>query len=272
MGRNLELTEDQALAILKTGARPVWLAKDLAAHAGVSRPTAKDRLESLATKEEVETINVGNATLYYVVGIETRPVGDGDEPVKRDLRRTFEDQFVGLETHPWTAVLPADGPAVAGDKIQIEVEGRPGDWHRHRRRVFEDRRKKLYSEELTADRVQALLSGELYERPTVPIEHASYPEEYDLESNIGVEIVETDHGAAVVAGGMKNYLIRPCNNAVHLRNVEVDWISPLGDGMEVEYSDSVMIDPTHWDKNSHDRNRPPEIQAAIDQLQDTMGE
>jgi len=81
---------------------------------------------------------------------------------------------------------------------------------------------------------QALISGELYEKPTVPIEHTDYPDDYDLELNIGVKDIEKDGTTAFVVAGMKNYLVRPCNDAVFLKDVSVDWISPKGDGQEIE--------------------------------------
>jgi DNA-binding Lrp family transcriptional regulator len=258
MGRNIELTEEQVLAIMRYANRPVWTASKLAERAGVARSTATKRLKKLAEAEEVETVQVGNATAYYLVGIETQPVGDGEEPIKRDLRRSFEDRFVGLPSAPWTAVHPNDGPAEAGDKIQIQVEGRPGNWRSFMTRLYENRRQELHYNETDEEEVQALISGELYEKSTVPIEHTDYPDDYDLELNIGAEFKGDPPKQALIAAGVKNYLIRPCNDAVFLKNVEVDWLCPIGEGQELE---TVELEVP----NRESSKRPPEVQKVIDE-------
>jgi hypothetical protein len=38
----------------------------------------------------------------------------------------------------------------------------------------------------------------------------------------------------LVATGFKNYLLKPCNDAVFLKNVRVDWISPKGEPADLE--------------------------------------
>lgn len=258
MGRNIELTEEQVLAIMRNANRPVWTASNLAEQAEVARSTATKRLKNLAEAEEVETVQVGNATAYYLVGIETQPVGDGEEPIKRDLRRSFEDRFVGLHSAPWTAVPPNDGPAEAGDKIQIQVFGRPGNWRSFDTRLYENRRQEFHYTETNEEEVQALISGELYEKPTVPIEHTDYPDDYDLELNIGAEFKGDPPKQALIAAGVKNYLIRPCDDAIFLKNVEVEWLCPIGEGQEVE---TVKIEVP----NRESSKRPPEVQKAIDE-------
>jgi len=264
MGRNIELTQSQVIEIMENGTRPVWSASQIADTAGHTRATATKRLNELTDAEKVETVKVGNTTAYFLVGIETQPVGDVDdeEPVKRDLRRSFEGRFVGLPSAPWTAVHPNDGPAEGGDKVQVQVEGRPGDWRSFTTRLYENRRRELQHSETVEEEVQALISGELVEKPTVPIEHTDYPDDYDLELNIGVKDVETDKGTAFVAAGVKNYLIRPCNDAVFLSNVEVDWLCPAGRGQEI---------PTHGfgyeeiDGDNDGSNHPEAVQEVIEQ-------
>jgi len=258
MGRNAELTESQVLEIMENANRPVWTASQLAERAGVTRATAHKRLKKLAETEEVETVQVGNATAYYLIGIETQPVGDGGEPIKRDLRRSFEDRFVGLSSAPWTAVHPNDGPAEGGDKIQIQVEGRPGNWRSFMTRLYENRRQELHYNETDEEEVQALISGELYEKPTVPIEHTDYPDDYDLELNIGAEFKGDPPKQALIAAGVKNYLIRPCDDAVFLKNVEVDWLCPIREGQELE---TVELEVP----NRESSKRPREVQKVIDE-------
>lgn len=233
MGRNIELTDSQVLEIMENGNRPVWSASQIADAAGVTRSTATKRLKKLADAEKVETVQVGNATAYYLVGIETQPQ-DGGDAIKWDLRRSFEDRFVGLPSAPWTAVHPNDGPAEGGDKVQIQVEGRPGNWRSFMTRLYENRRQELQYSETDEEEVQALISGELYEKPTVPIEHVDYPDDYDLEGKIGAEFKGEPPKQALIATGLKNHLIRPVNDAVFLKNVEVDWICPIGRGQEIE--------------------------------------
>jgi hypothetical protein len=258
MGRNIELTEEQVLAIMRNANRPVWTASNLAEQAEVARSTATKRLKNLAEAEEVETVQVGNATAYYLVGIETQPVGDGEEPVKRDLRRSYENRFVGASWAPWTAIHPNDGPANAGDKIQIEVFGRPGNWRSFDTRLHENRRQELHYNETNEEEVQALISGELYEKPTVPIEHIDYPDDYDLELNIGAEFKGDPPKRALIAAGVKNYLIRPCDDAVFLKNVEVEWLCPVGEGQELE---TVGFEIPIRESSK----RPPEVQKVIDE-------
>jgi DNA-binding transcriptional ArsR family regulator len=233
MGRNIELTASQVLEIIENGNRPVWSASQIADTAGVTRSTATKRLKKLSDAEKVETVQVGNATAYYLVGIETQPQDDGDA-IKWHLRRAFEDRFVGSPLAPWTAVHPNDGPAEGGDKVQIQVVGRPGNWGSFMTRLYENRRQELQYSETDEEEVQALISGELYEKPTVPIEHVDYPDDYDLEGNIGAEFKGEPPKQALIAAGVKNYLIRPVNDAVFLKNVEVDWICPIGRGQEIE--------------------------------------
>jgi len=83
---------------------------------------------------------------------------------------------------------------------------------------------------------QALISGELYSKPTVPIEHSGYPDDYDLEGKTGADTRRVgDHSREVlVATGFKNYLLKPCNDAVFLKDVTVDWISPKGEPADLE--------------------------------------
>lgn len=212
--------------------RPVWTASQIAEQGGVTRATAHKRLKKLAESEDVETVQVGNATAYYRVGITTKPVGEGGEPVKRDLRRSFTDRFVGLMSDPSTAIHPNDGRAEAGDRVQLQVEGEPGKWRVLHKRHPANRRSSLEPGETHEDGVQALVSGDLYGKTTTPIEHSDYPDEYDLEAKTGAVFREIGDGPwpVLVVPGPKSYLLNPCNNAVFLQNVEVDWVSLHGEG------------------------------------------
>jgi len=235
MGRNPGIRAGDVFEIMETRNRPVWTARNIAEVSDVSRPTAAKRLKKMDDDGELETVEVGNATAYYLPGIETKPADPDTDPVKQDLRRAFEDRFVGLFTEPWTAVHPNDGPAVGGDRVQIQVEGSPGNWGQFKTRLYENRRQELRDRETNEREVQALISGELYEKPTVPIEHMDYPDDYALELNVGgaYKEIEGRDRPVLIAAGVKNYLLKPCDNAVFLQNVSVDWVAPEGAGQEL---------------------------------------
>jgi hypothetical protein len=230
-GRDKAVTAEQIFEMMKGSDRPAWSAKDVGDYYDVSTPTAKDRLKELDEHGWVETVQVSNVTGYFV------PESDNLDLVERhkqSLVHEFTDKFVGLPTAPWTAVHPNDGPAEAGDKVQIRVEGTPDHWRQLMTHAWPNRREKLIYEETTSGETQALISGELYAKPTVPIEHENYPPDYDLELNIGAEYKEVDDRQILIAAGVKNYLVKPCDDAVFLKNVSVDWMSPKGHGQELE--------------------------------------
>lgn len=226
-------TPQEIFGHMKSYDRPVWTASSLADELGVSRPTIQDRLEEVEENPRVRTIQVGNTKAYYVSEEDPRPI---EEQHKDSIIDEFTDKFVGLPTAPWTAVHPNDGPAEAGDKVQIRVEGVPGRWRQQMTHMWESRRQELIYEETSADETQALISGELYAKPTVPIEHTNYPDDYDLELNIGGEYQEIEERSRpiLIVAGVKNYLVKPCNDAVFLKDVSVDWMSPKGHGQELE--------------------------------------
>lgn len=237
-GRDKAVTAEQIFEMMEGADRPAWSAKDVGDFYDVSTPTAKDRLEELDEHGWVETVQVSNVTAYFV------PESDNlglVERHKQSLVYEFTDKFVGLPSAPWTAVHPNDGPAEAGDKIQIQVEGTPDHWRQFLTHAWPNRREKLIYEETTSDETQALISGELYARPTTPIEHTDYPDDYELELNIGGEYKEVDGRRILIAAGVKNHLIKPCDDAVFLKNVSVDWMSPKGHGQEMGTGETVEL-------------------------------
>lgn len=228
-GRSPSITAEEVFNEIEKSPRPVWSATNVAEYFGVSRPTADKRLKELHNEGRLDSLKLGNAVGY----LPARPGTDralNEEELKNSIIRHFTDSFVGLPTAPWTAVNPNDGPAVEGDKVQIRVEGTPYKWYDTMTRPIEDKRGPLLESELDGDETQALIIGELYTKPTTPIEHTSYPDNYDIEVELGVSIQHTDKGSILVASGPKNYLLQPCNEAVFLKNVEVEWISPPGNG------------------------------------------
>jgi hypothetical protein len=228
--------DDEIIRLLKTGERPVWAATDIAEEFDITRQTAHNRLKRIEQEsDEVESVKVGRVTGYYVPDTNPLPPAETLEGRHSEsIVKWATDRFMGLESAPWTAVHPNDGPAEGGDKIQIWVEGQPGRWAKMFTFSEENRREKLYDDEIRADVTQALVTGTLYERPTVPIEHIGYPDDYNLEEKIGVRDVKTDKGTAFIAAGPKKHLIRPCNDAVFLTDVSVEWISPHGEGKETD--------------------------------------
>lgn len=231
MGRNPGIRESDIYEIMKTRNRPVWTAKDIGDVGGVSRVTASKRLKEMADDGNLETIEIGNATVYYLAGIEMKPTGDNDL-IKQSLRQEFENKFIGLVSEPWET--GADKPVEPGDRVQIQVDGEPGRWSTLFTRHYDNRRKELHYEETIESDTQALISGEVYEKPTTPIEHTDYPDDYDLEQKIGAEIVGDPPHQGILATGFKNYLIRPANAAKFIRDIEIEWVSPGDDDAERE--------------------------------------
>jgi len=232
-GPDKKATAQQIIHIMENYRRPVWTASSIGDELGVSRPTIQDRLEEVEKDPRVKTMQVGNTKSYYLSDEGPRSI---EEQRKHSIIEEYTDKFVGLLTEPWTAVHPNDGPAEAGDKVQIHVKGVAGNWGTFMTRTWEKRRKELTPEETSADETDALITGELYSKPTTPIEHTDYPDDYDLELNIGGEYkqVEGRSRPILIVPGVKNYLVKPCNDAVFLKDVSVDWISPKGEGQEVE--------------------------------------
>ena len=232
-GPERQITPQQILEFMEEHDRPVWTAASISDEFESSRPTVHNRLKELESDPRVRTMQVGNTKAYYLSDEDPRPI---EEQHKDSIIDAFTDKFVGLLTAPWTAVHPNDGPAEAGDKIQIRVDGEPGRWGSLLTHAWENRREELVGEETAADSTQALISGELYAKPTVPIEHENYPDDYDLELNIGGRYKEVEGRSrpVLIAAGVKNYLIKPCDDAVFLKDVSVDWISPKGEGQEME--------------------------------------
>lgn len=229
MGRNPGIRESEIYDIMKTRNRPVWTARNIADVGGVSRPTASKRLKEMAADGDLETVEVGNATAYYLAGIEMKPTGDNDL-IKQSLRQEFEDKFIGPATAPWET--GADKPVEPGDRVEIQVDGEPGRWTTVFTRHYDNRRKELHYDETSDVETQALISGEVYEKPTTPIEHTDYPDDYDLEEKIGAEIVGDPPHQGILAKGFKNYLIRPANDAKFIRDIEIEWVSPGDDDAE----------------------------------------
>lgn len=227
-GPDRAATTEEVYEIMEETDRPVWSATSLADYIDVSRPTATDRLKELHDDGRLQTMDVGNVTVYYV------PEGEPEsfeEELRQDLRREFEGRFVGLPSAPWTAVNPEHGAAEAGSDVQLVISGAPRNWA-----IVEAYAGGEY-EELTEDKTgeestQALVSGRLYAEPTTPIEHIEYPDEPDLETQLGVKIELVGNKAVLIAEGVSNHLLRPCNEAVFLSDVRIDDIVVKGEGKE----------------------------------------
>ncbi|KAB1192028.1 hypothetical protein GJR96_00660 [Haloferax sp. MBLA0076] len=238
-GRKPAVTAEEVLRHMKESSRPVWGVKELTDAFNVAKNTIRSRLEELVSRGKVEEIEFSAMTAYYLPGRVLGEQVDTEAAHRQDLFDHYTDKFVGLGTAPWTAIHPNDGPVEAGDKIQFEVFGRPGEWTEWARNHWSDRRESLEPGEVPAGETAALVSGTLYAKPTVPIEHIPYVEGYDLEKNVGGRWVPSGDSShqILVAEGLKNYLIKPCNDAVFLKDVSVDWIST---GREVPEERPVM--------------------------------
>ena len=238
-GPDPKLTTRDIYEVLHTGMRPVWTVSMLSEEFETSRPTIQKQLDGIADEyEDVSTLKVGRSTAHFVPGVTPGELQDVDteQHHRKSLEIAYKDKFVGLPTAPWTATHPHDGPTQAGDRVQLRVEGTPGDWTSTITRDWDDRREDLDPDELSPIETQALISGELYSKPTVPIEHSGYPGDFDLEGKTGADTRRVgDHSREVlVATGIKNHLLKPCNDAVFLKDVTVDWISPKGEPADLE--------------------------------------
>lgn len=235
-GRPPAVTGEEIEKHLETASKPLWTAQGLADEFDVAVATIRRRIEDLLDRGRIEEFEFPSLNAYYVPGRELGKDLDTETAHRRDLVDHFTDKWVGLRSAPWTAIHPRDGPAEAGDKIQISVVGEPGQWSEFTRRHWSERFESLEEEEKAAFETQALVSGTLYAKPTTPIEHIDYPDDYELEDKIGARWVdrEGDKPQLLVAGGPKDYLIDPCDDAVFLEDVSVDEISPVGEGYEQE--------------------------------------
>lgn len=240
VGRDQAVTEAEIYREMEADDRRAWSAKDLAAHFDVNKQTTRKRLESLLEAGWVEAVEISNVTAYFVpehVDL------DREEQHRQSLVDEFSDKFVGLETDP-TEVTSGRKSDEPGDKIQLEVRGEPGQWAIFQQRRWGNRRDDLEPVEVGATETQALISGVLREKATVPIEHVDYPDDYDLELNIGGQFEHVDgrDHPLLIAGGLDNHLIKPCNEALFLTEISIDWISPMGEGRDEDNLESVDID------------------------------
>jgi hypothetical protein len=125
--------------------------------------------------------------------------------------------------------------------------------------------------EIDAHETQALVSGVLVEKPTVPIEHVGYPDDYELELNIGgqYEQVKGRDRPILVAAGVKNYLIKPCDNAMFLTDISIDWISPESpedasddSGVDEDDLEELLEDVSEWREENIDADADAEWQVG----------
>lgn len=225
-GPDRAATTEEVYEIMEETDRPVWSATSLADYIDVSRPTATDRLKELHEDGRLQTMDVGNVTVYYVP--EGEPESLEDE-LRQDLRREFEGRFVGLPSAPWTAVNPEHGAAESGSEVQLVVSGAPRNWAIVE--AYAGAEHEALTEDKTGDgSTQALITGRLYAEPTTPIEHIEYPDEPDLETQLDVKIELVGNKAVLLAEGVSNHLLRPCNEAVFLSDVRIDDIVVKGEG------------------------------------------
>ncbi|WP_143414710.1 helix-turn-helix domain-containing protein [Halorubrum sp. SD683] len=227
MPRDGSDTRQAVLETIRSAAWPLSVS-EIADEIGTSGQTVRNHLQHLENNPNIDSRELGQTTIYRYeeqdlgvedenikVGLDPRkePVSERVEMQVRSVKEWATDRFVGLRTNPHTAVHPNDGEAGPGEKVQLRVMGVPGDWSdNHPRVLYEDRRDRLLEEETVPGEANVLLSGTLYSKPTTPIEHVRYPADYDLEER----------------KEMSPWLFEPCNDAVFLTDVEVEWISPIG--------------------------------------------
>jgi hypothetical protein len=262
-GPDRATTTDEVLEIMAESERPAWSATQLANYIDVSRPTANNRLKELQEDGRVQTIDLGNVNAYYVDDEEPESF---EEELRENLRREFEKRFVGLPSAPWTAVNPEHGAAEAGSEVQLVVSGAPGGWQ-----IVEaypgPELEALTHEKTAQESTQALISGSLYAEPTTPIEHIEYPDEPDLETQLGVKIELVGNKAVLIADGVSNHLLRPCNDAVFLEQPAIDDISPKGEGKDTALPRELLdTHPTRAPTGDREAEIDRQVNAMFDGL------
>ncbi|XGI83429.1 hypothetical protein ACEU6E_09150 [Halorutilales archaeon Cl-col2-1] len=256
-GRDRELTKEEVLTLMKSGSRPVWTASQIAEHTGVSKTTAKNRLKELSKGEKIDSVKVSNATAYYVVGIETEPNQElsDEERARRLVKEYWEGRLVG-GVKDMSCVYTHDGEKLtSGDKAYFVVVGDDFKMTRLINVISyeEEDLDELPPEERFSDKVEkkneahghlatvefdmgifenssyALLTAELNSKFAVPLVEKELgrfstrlpdlPEntEWKFEKKEG----DLDGIAYLTVAGTGAYLLRPWEDAVFLKNVEV---------------------------------------------------
>lgn len=235
-GRKPAVTTEEVLERMETADRALWTATVLGEEFDVSANTARQKVRDLVSRGKVRAEDLGKYTAYYLPQSLEHDTIDIETRHTHDLVDHFTDRFIGLETAPWTAMHPSSGATKPGDRIQLRVVGRPGEWSVFGRAHWSDRKEALDDGEKVHFETQALISGTLVARPTVPIKHVDYADDYELEQKTGVRWVRRTDGtpASLVADGPENHLLDPCDDAAFLTDVSVTDISPEGEGFDAE--------------------------------------
>lgn len=224
--------------------RPVWSARQLADRADVSRKTAEKRLQEAIGRGDLATLQIGNGTGYYLPGKEMQRFDEGGNPVAEAVRAYWTDRFVGTAggLHDPSIVSTFHrNTLTADDRGRFVVQGRPANWELlHASKESES----LPSYDPPApEGYVAVITGELYAKSAVPIEHIDYDDDYDLELNIPMQATKIDGDPVLIAAGQKRHWVRPCNDAVFLQDVTVEQLDGPGPkDMEVVDVDERMRD------------------------------
>ena len=93
-GRPKRVTETDVMELMKENNRPVWTTTDIAEKTGVTRKTATKRVKSLADSGAVESIKVGGATAYYLLGLQMKSVSEqsdaSDNPTPDEILASMD--------------------------------------------------------------------------------------------------------------------------------------------------------------------------------------
>lgn len=225
-GPDPKLTVEQVVMIMQNATRPFWSARQFAERSDVSRPTAEKALEKAERQNKIVETSLANGSAYYLPGKEMQRIGKNTDPIKADLQGYWNDRFVGSLHRPSIIRTIHNTDLTVGDEGKFLVMGRPGNWGQYE--VAASDESVGWIEPTGGEWYTAIITGNLYDKPTVPIEHIDYPDDYDLELNIGAEHRENGN---LVAAGVKNYLIKPCNNALFLQDITVERLEGPGPQM-----------------------------------------
>lgn len=278
-GRDKKLTRRDVWDILTSTDQPVWTASQIAERTDVSKTTAKNRLQEMSETKRIDSVKVGNAIAYYAteewkgkgtdISIEERAVMAATDYWEGRLVGGIKDMSV-VHSH--------DGEELSsGNRIQLVVTGSrlrltkligvesgeefdeipSSDEFAQEQRTQNEYGGEVATAELGAsmfDGPKALLSAELGERFAVPLvekELGNFETPApDLDKgNTEWKFKIEDDVPRLLVAGVGARLLRPCENAVYLKNVEVVDIdlSDDEDDEEDDKNDRSLVDDADMD-------------------------
>lgn len=212
-GRDKAVTGGEILQLMRKSPQPVWSISNLADELGVSRPTVKNRIDELQEGIDIQSMDVGNTTAYYLStdnrNLALQKGAEDEEVLKDNLRLSLMGRFIGTEK-VWPEREHGYEKFLNSEKAQLVVEGGVSDWNSIGLIHEDDFREELDEAFTSPDKAQGLVTGRLVTRPATPICHFDPPKGADLEKKAQED----------------PEMWEPSNNALFLVDITVDDISP----------------------------------------------